>query len=196
MPPAPPGGSIGMAPNGGWASSGARTGMENKNSRVPGAVRAGKTNQSGSQGPAFRRSLDSRGNELNPARIRYGAEIANQPSSQREGGLPPKPPSSAYQTWSGHQNNRAGWDRGRQNRFGGRPEGNIDSYVPNHRGSGERLRARYDDSPSSNADGRDRPESHQASRRDNYRDHASRNRSRSPGMRVGDRSIDRGLYRR
>lgn len=184
MPPAPPGGSIGMAPSGGWANSGPRTGMENRNNRIPGAARPGKTNH---PEQSFRHSHDNRGNELNMGRMRHGAEGTS---------LPPKPPSSTRHAWGGHHYNRTGRDRGRQNRFPGRPEGNVDSYVPNHRGSGERFRGRYDDSPGSNSDNRDRMESHQANRRDNYRDHASRNRSRSPGVRTRDRSTDRGIYRR
>lgn len=177
MPPAPPGGSVGMGPNGGWANSGARAGSENRNSRIPGgAARVGKSNPSGSHG-GFSRTNQS------------------LPLSQRESSLPPKPPLPTYQTWSGNQFNRSGRDR---TRFSSRPDGNVDSYIPSYSGMGDRVRGKDGDSPSSTTEYRDtKPEqSHQATRRDNYRDHISRKRSRSPVMKNGGRNTDRELYRR
>ncbi|ODM23582.1 Serine kinase bur1 [Aspergillus cristatus] len=125
MPPAPQGGSIGMAPSGGWTNSGARTGMESRNSRIPGAARASKSNPTGNHGIHFRRTNDNnRGNEVHP----------------RDGGLPPKPPLPTHQAWGGNQFNRTGKDRMHQNRFGGRPETSVDSYVPSYSGIGDRIR--------------------------------------------------------
>lgn len=191
MPPAPPGGSVGMGPSGGWASSGARSGMGNRSSRIPGAARA-KPNPPDSHGDSFRRAFDNnRGNETHSVRPRQGPEANHlSSSSQRESSLPPKPPLPAtYQAWSGNQSNRIGRDRTYQGRFSGRPEGSVDSYVPNYSGMGERFRERGGGSPSPNRD------FHQANRRDIYRDH-TRKRSRSPVVREGGRSTERGIYRR
>lgn len=200
MPPAPPGGSVGIGPNGGWANSGARAGPENRNSRIPGAAsRVGKSNPPGGHGSFFRRTLDNRGNEMHSMRTRQGNEGTNQslPLSQRESGLPPKPPlpTPTHQTWGGNQSNRSARDR---TRFSSRLDGNVDSYIPSYSGMGERIRGRDGDSPSSTTEYRDTKleQSHQAARRDNYRDYTSRKRSRSPVMKNGGRNTDRELYRR
>lgn len=188
-----------MAPNGGWTNSGARTGMENRNSRIPGAARVSKPNPTGSHDNHFRRTMDNRGNDVHSARTRQGIESINQPFQlpQREGGLPQKPPLSTYQTWGGNQFNRAGKDRAHQNRFSGRPEGSVDSYVPSYSGTSDRVWERDGDSLSPSTNHR-HPRSEQTSRRDrdNYRDYNSRRRSRSPDLWKGDRATDGGPYRR
>ncbi|OJJ41289.1 hypothetical protein ASPWEDRAFT_47899 [Aspergillus wentii DTO 134E9] len=182
MPPAPAGGSVGMGPNGGWSTnSGARTGVENRNSRIPGAARAGKSNSQESYGN-LRRTFDNRVSEMQPSRTRQGNEDLNQsfPGWQREVGLPPKPPVTAYQPWSGNHG-RAGRDRSRQGRYGGRPDGNLDSYVPNYSDTGERVRDRDVDYSGLNTDRRD-ARLEQPNRRDYQRDHTTRRRSRSPNV--------------
>lgn len=164
-----------MGPNGGWtANSGSRTGMDNRNSRIPGAARGGKPNAHGGHG--------NRGDYE-----RHGFEDPRQ----RESGLPPKPPAPAYQTWAGPagRDGRDGRvdqrrDRANQGRFGGRMEPN--SYVPNYGPGGDRVRNRDDYNSSF---------PHHANRR-NQRDYPPRRRSRSPGFRHGGHGVDRALYRR
>ncbi|PLB51776.1 putative CDK9 [Aspergillus steynii IBT 23096] len=193
MPPAPAGGSVGMGPTGGWATnSGTRSTMESKNSRIPGAARIGKSNQ-GNQGNHSRRSVDHRTAETHTARVRQGTEDPGRviPPWQKDSGLPPKPPTSAHQAWATVHPSRAGRDSAiHQGRFGGRPDGNLDSYVPNYLGG-------FD----SHRDWDRRNTRHESSRQINRRDYpresnSSRRRSRSPAFREGHHASDRPSYRR
>ena len=169
MPPAPAGGSVGMGPNGGWATnSGPRPGLENRNSRIPGAARAGKP-----------------GDEPHSGRIGQGIHDSSRP---RESGLPPKPPAPAYKARPGPPGRDGRYDQRRdrtnQGRFGGRMESS--SYVPNYGARDDRLRSRDGYNPGSFP-----PQSN----RRNQRDYDSR-RSRSPNFRYDGYGVDRALYRR
>lgn len=180
MPPAPAGGSVGMGPNGGWSSnSGTRTGADSRNNRIPGAARFGKSNSHGSQGNAPRRSFDNRGNEPHQSRAKQDDSHRALSSWQKEGGLPPKPPLPSHQGWVPSYTGRVGRDRTHLGRFGGRPDSNVDSYVPTYNGVGEQPRDAYVNN-----------------RRDYSRENPSRRRSRSPSFREGSRPADRDLYRR
>lgn len=208
MPPAPAGGSVGMGPNGGWATnSGTRTAIESKNSRIPGAARAGKSNH-GLQGSHSRRSVDHRNVEAHTSRARQGVEDPARviPPWQRDSGLPPKPPTSTHQTWAAVHSSRAGRDNAiHQGRYVGRPDGNLDSYVPNYLG-GFDSRHREGEGPISNSSSdRDwdwRNIRHDGPRQINRRDHprennnSSRRRSRSPDFREGLYTSNRPPYRR
>lgn len=147
MPPAPPGSSVDATSNGGWMSSGSR-GADVRGSRIPGAARGGRPNAPG--GPV---NTQRRG---------------PLPASQRDSGLPPRPPVSVHQPWDGPPTGRAdGRDDQRRDRYGhGRPGGrfssNVDSYVPSYGASQDRGRDESD-----------------YNRRDYRREHPRR-RSRSP----------------
>lgn len=162
LPPAPAGGSVGMDPNGEWTTnSGGGPGAEHRNSRIPSTARVGNSNNNMS-GNAPRRP--------------FGVDDSYQhiPAWHREGGLPPKPPPPAHQTWAGGQ----GWrgesradqwrDRSHQSRLTGRSDAKLDSYVPKYDGMRDRFRDRDDSVP----------------RRDHSYDHPSRRRSRSPAPRT------------
>ncbi|GAB1200544.1 hypothetical protein APSETT444_009917 [Aspergillus pseudonomiae] len=180
MPPAPAGGSVGMGPNGGWSSnSGPRTGADSRNSRIPGAARFGKPNSHGGQGNAPRRSFDNRGNEPHQSRVKQDDSHRALSSWHKEGGLPPKPPLPSHQGWVPGYPGRVGRDRNHLGRFGGRPDSNVDSYVPTYNGMGEQPRDAYLNN-----------------RRDYTRENPSRRRSRSPSFREGSRPAERDLYRR
>ncbi|KAB8214376.1 kinase-like domain-containing protein [Aspergillus novoparasiticus] len=180
MPPAPAGGSVGMGPNGGWSSnSGTRTSADSRNSRIPGAARFGKSNSHGSQGNVPRRSFDNRNNEPHQSRAKQDDSHRALSSWQKEGGLPPKPPLPSHQGWVPSYTGRVGRDRTHLGRFGGRPDSNVDSYVPTYNGVGEQPRDTYINN-----------------RRDYSRENPSRRRSRSPSFREGSRPADRDLYRR
>ncbi|BAE55122.1 unnamed protein product [Aspergillus oryzae RIB40] len=79
------------------------------------------------------------------------------------------------------EENMPGWSSlpGCEGRFGGRPDSNVDSYVPTYNGVGEQPRDAYVNN-----------------RRDYSRENPSRRRSRSPSFREGSRPADRDLYRR
>lgn len=185
---------MGMGPNGGWSTnSGAKPAMESKSFRVPGAARVGKSNH-GSQGNHLRRPLDHRNTEAHSARARQGTEDSTRmiPPWQKDSGLPPKPPTSAHQTWAAVHSSRAGRDNtGHQGRFVNRQEGNIDSYVPNYLG-GFDGRNREGEGPISDSkpdrDWDRRNTRHEAPRQVNRRDYPrganpTRRRSRSPAFR-------------
>lgn len=205
MPPAPAGGSVGVGPNGEWtANSGGRMGMETKNSRIPGAARAGQPSTHGFRGN-LRRALDGHAVETHhPLRPNHEIEGLNQsqPSWQREGGLPPKPPTF-HQPLSGYQGERADVrfdqrrDKTLRGRSSGRPEENMDSYIPKYDSTNERIRGR-DGDKRPNADWRENrlEYSRQMDRRDYDRGRSTRRRSRSPNPREGDRILDRMIYRR
>ncbi|KAJ5645538.1 Serine/threonine-protein kinase bur1 [Penicillium longicatenatum] len=149
IPPAPGGSAGDASSNGAWTGPGSRP---DSRSRIPGAARGGRPN-----GPP---GMSGNSNRRGPF-----------PSSQRDGGLPPRPPVSSHQQWDGAQ---AGWtddsrrDRFPQGRPGGRFSSSIDSYVPNYGHAPE--------NPPPNADWRG------GNRRD-YRREPARRRSRSPGFR-------------
>ncbi|PYI10100.1 Pkinase-domain-containing protein [Aspergillus sclerotiicarbonarius CBS 121057] len=193
-PPAPAGGSIGIGgPNGSWAtSSGNRTGVDSRNSRLPNAARVGWN--SGTQGVPPQRSLDNRNCEMHAARSRTGGEEPSQ-EPWHKGGLPPRPPTSNHQTWASGNIGRVGRDRNHQGR--GRSEGSLDSYVPNYAGGSERHWER-DHSSSNNMDRREpnNDQAHQFMRRDYSRENFSRRRSRSPNLREGSRDVARAFHRR
>ncbi|KAJ5727995.1 Serine/threonine-protein kinase bur1 [Penicillium malachiteum] len=158
QPPAPGAGAGDSASNGGWASSGPRP---DSRSRIPGAVRGGRPNPSGPPGNTQQRR-------------------GIFPQSQRDNGLPPRPPVSTHQQqWDGNQaGGRDGRDDSRRDRFnqnrqgggggGGRFSSNVDSYVPNYGNAPDNSHA--------NADRRGQ------GRRDYHRE-PQRRRSRSPGFR-------------
>ena len=123
VPPVPAVGSGDTQSNSGWGSSGSR-GPDSRNSRIPGAARGGRPNVPG-HGNAQRRGPF--------------------PPSQRDTGLPPRPPVPAHPPWDGTQTNRPdGRDDHRRDRYGqGRPgarAGNTDSYVPNYGNAPDRAR--------------------------------------------------------
>ncbi|PWY85654.1 Pkinase-domain-containing protein [Aspergillus sclerotioniger CBS 115572] len=192
MPPAPAGGSIGTGgPNGSWAAcSGNRTGIDGRNSRLPNAAR-GNWNH-GAQGVPPQRSIDNRNCETHTARSRSGGEESGQ-GPWHKGGLPPRPPMSNHQAWASGNIGRVGRDRNHQGR--GRSEGNLDSYIPNYTGGGDRHWER--DHSSSNMDRREltSDQAHQSMRRDYSRENFSRRRSRSPNFREG-RDVARAFHRR
>ncbi|KAJ5953417.1 Serine/threonine-protein kinase bur1 [Penicillium verhagenii] len=154
VPPAPGGNAGDGSSNGAWTGSGPRP---DSRSRIPGAARGGRPN--GVPGMA--------GNPNNPNNTNRRGPF---PSSQRDSGLPPRPPVSSQQ-WDGAQ---AGWtddsrrDRFPQGRSSGRFSSSIDSYVPNY--------GHAPDNPPTNARG--------GNRRD-YRREPARRRSRSPLSRGG-----------
>ncbi|KAJ5095154.1 hypothetical protein N7532_007445 [Penicillium argentinense] len=148
-PPAPPVGSADLSSSGGWASSGSRPNSQNP--RVPGAGR-GRPGGSGGGGGG--------GGGLGPQR--RGPPFSH---SQRNNGLPPRPPMSSNRPYDGRDDQRR--DRfnnpNQGDRQAGRyPANNVDSYVPNY-GNPPDRRPRDD-------------------RRDYPREH-SRRRSRSPNYR-------------
>ncbi|KAJ5584090.1 uncharacterized protein N7459_003890 [Penicillium hispanicum] len=156
MPPAPAGGSVDAPSNGGWASSSRGP----ASSRIPGAARGGRPNVPGI--PANRRGAF--------------------PPSQRDSGLPPRPPVSVHQPREGVPAGRVdGRDDQRRDRFsqgrpGARYPSSVDSYVPSYGNSHDRSRDSGDYNSQSNADWRG------ANRRD-FRREAPRRRSRSPSFR-------------
>ncbi|RAL05666.1 CDC2/CDK family serine/threonine-protein kinase [Aspergillus ibericus CBS 121593] len=192
-PPAPAGGSIGIGgPNGSWAtSSGNKTGVDGKNSRLPNAIRVGWN--SGTQGVPQQRSLENRNCEMHTARSRTGVEEPSQ-GPWHKSGLPPRPPTSNHQTWASGNIGRVGRDRNHQGR--GRLEGNLDSYVPIYDGS-ERHWER-DHSSNNSMDRRElnNDQAHQVMRRDSSRENFPRRRSRSPNLREGPRDVARAFHRR
>lgn len=168
VPPAPAGGSVGIGSNGEWmTTSGGRTGVGSKASRIPGAVRADHPSVYGNHGSQSR-APDGQTLGSYPKR---GIEGLNQFHSwQRDGGLPPNPTAAIPQPPGGRQGEfiekRSDWrrDRTHQGRHSGRLDGNTDSYIPSYNRTTERARGRRDDS----------------SRHDYDRDHAISRRSRSP----------------
>ncbi|KAE8147362.1 kinase-like domain-containing protein [Aspergillus avenaceus] len=182
MPPAPAGGSVGMGPNGSWSSnSNNRQVADSRSNRIPGVARYGKLNNHGGQGNALRRSYDTRGNEIPHSWSRQSIEDTHRafPSWQKEGGLPPKPPAPSHQGWGPNYSGRVGRDRNYPSRFGGRSDGNVDSYIPTYKDVGEHSRDIY-----------------QSARRDYIKDNVSRRRSRSPSTREGYRHTDRDINHR
>ena len=157
MPPAPAGGSVETSSNGGWASSGSR-GMAN--SRIPGAARGGRPNVPGVAG-------NRRGPVL---------------PSQRDNGLPPRPPVSAHQPRDVAQAGRVDArddqrrDRHIQGRSIARYPSHVDSYVPSYGNPPDRSRSSAEYQSQSNVDWRG------ANRRDHRRE-VPRRRSRSPNLR-------------
>ncbi|KAF7526171.1 hypothetical protein PCG10_004402 [Penicillium crustosum] len=178
MPPVPPAASD--TSNGGWPTSGSR-GPDSRHSRVPGGARGGRSNAPGTHGGHGHHAAHGNPQRRGPF-----------PSTQRDTGLPPRPPIPNNAPWDGSQSNRTDGRDDRRNQFGqGRPaarSGNLDSYVPNYssndRGSdrgNDRSRDSGEHGSHSSADWRS------TSRRDYRRDPPSRRRSRSPGFRDGSR---------
>ncbi|CDM28090.1 hypothetical protein DTO013E5_3984 [Penicillium roqueforti] len=183
MPPVPP--PVSDSSNGAWPSSGSR-GADSRHGRIPGPPRGGRPNMPGNHG-----HHPPHGNPQRRGPF---------PPTQRDIGLPPRPPVPTRPPWEVPQSNRPDGRDDRRNQSGqGRPgprPGNLDSYVPNYsnsdrdRGSdrgerGDRGNDRSRDSGEhgshSNADWRS------TGRRDYRRDPPSRRRSRSPGFRDGSR---------
>ncbi|PWY65002.1 Pkinase-domain-containing protein [Aspergillus heteromorphus CBS 117.55] len=195
MPPAPAGGSVGVGgPNGSWAtSSGNRTAIDGRHSRLPSAALPAWPNINGTHGIPSQRSLDNRSGEAYVGRVRMGIE-----ESGHNGSLPPRPPASTHQTWTTGNTGR-GRDRNQQGRLGGRSEGGLDSYVPSHIASIERNRERDYHNSGNYVDRREisNDQTYQAGRREYSRDNnPSRRRSRSPDFRERNRDFTRNLYRR
>ncbi|TQB69164.1 P-TEFb-associated cyclin-dependent protein kinase Cdk9 [Monascus purpureus] len=150
VPPAPAGGSVGIGPNGEWTTtSGGRTGVGSKASRIPGAVRADHPSVYGNHGSQSR-APDGQNLGSYPKR---GIEGLNQFYSwQRDGGPPPNPTVAITQPPGGRQgefiDKRSDWrrDRTHQGRHSGRLDGNTDSYIPSYNRITERARGRRDHS--------------------------------------------------
>ncbi|PYH94985.1 Pkinase-domain-containing protein [Aspergillus ellipticus CBS 707.79] len=201
MPPAPPGGSIGVSGlNGSWATNpGNRAGIESRHSRLPNAARIGWPNINGTHGVPSQRSLDNRNSEAHSSRpTKTSIEESGQGPCPK-GSLPPRPPTSTHQTWAAGNLSR-GRDRNHQGRLSGRSEGALDSYVPNYMGPSERNRERdYNSSNSSNTMERrevNNDQAYQPTRREYSRENLSRRRSRSPNFKEGVRDVTKAFYRR
>ncbi|KAF7128625.1 hypothetical protein CNMCM5793_003413 [Aspergillus hiratsukae] len=107
IPPAPAGGSVGMGPNSGWATnSGPRPATDNRNSRIPGAARVGRLHAHGNQNHPTKRPFESR-NAVSHGSLNAGESIPGFSLGSKDGGLPPKPPASARQSWTMGHSNRA-----------------------------------------------------------------------------------------
>ncbi|KAN0076007.1 Protein kinase-like domain containing protein [Elaphomyces granulatus] len=207
LPPAPAGGSVGMVPNGEWATNPAsRPGPEHRGIRMPGISNSstvGSTVSSVSGAPP-RRPFDNRISESS-TQGRQDIDDSSQhlPGWQKDGGLPPRPPAPTFHPWIGTQ----GWrgdsrfdprrERVHQPRVGGRPDGKLDSYIPRYDGQNNRPRNRGDDSSRHEPDSRDGKSDVIHGRRDHIRDHLKR-RSQSPSSRERERNEDPSfnLYRR
>lgn len=185
VPPAPAGGSVGIGPNGEWTTtSGGRTGVGSKASRIPGAVRADHPSVYGNHGSQSR-APDGQNLGSYPKR---GIEGLNQFYSwQRDGGPPPNPTVAITQPPGGRQgefiDKRSDWrrDRTHQGRHSGRLDGNTDSYIPSYNRITERARGRRDHSSRYATYRYERSLGYsQISRHDYDRDHAVSRRSRSP----------------
>ncbi|OJD14738.1 CMGC/CDK protein kinase [Emergomyces pasteurianus Ep9510] len=171
LPPAPAGGSVGMGPNGEWTSgSGSRLPADQKSSRIPNAARGPLANGASGVG---RRPFDNRVPAVAHSQRRQVSDEprGHLPAWQRDSTLPPKPPVSSHQPWTGGPGWRAD-SRSEPRRDGppSRREGGLDSYVPNY------------DGPSEHLQGRDDGRRETAEPRDYVRDR-SRRRSRSPEQR-------------
>ncbi|KAK2777526.1 serine/threonine protein kinase, CMGC, CDC2/CDK sub [Onygenales sp. PD_12] len=175
LPPAPAGGSVGMGPNGEWTSgSGSRPGPDSKSSRIPGAARVPPGSGIPPAAAVRRPPFDNRVPESIHSHRRQGSDEprGHLPAWQRDSTLPPKPPVSANQPWTG---SAGGYGRSEPRRD--RRDGGLDSYVPNY------------DGPSDRGRGRDDGRRDLAEPRDYVRDR-SRRRTRSPGQRDRTRSRD------
>ncbi|RLL97324.1 hypothetical protein CFD26_102194 [Aspergillus turcosus] len=129
IPPAPAGGSVGMGPNSGWATnSGPRPATDNRNSRIPGAARVGRLHAHGNQNHPTKRPFESR-NAVSHGSLNAGESIPGFSLGSKDGGLPPKPPASARQSWTMGHSNRATRERGQRHHFGGLPDGKLDSVI-------------------------------------------------------------------
>ncbi|KAK2765897.1 serine/threonine protein kinase, CMGC, CDC2/CDK sub [Arachnomyces sp. PD_36] len=190
LPPAPAGGSVGMGPNGEWTTgSGSRTGIEQRSSRIPATARADPNSLNGMPGRRPRPPHDSRIQDSyqGPRRQTSLDPHPYAHAAPGDGGLPPKPPTSHHQPWTGGRREMP------PSRVGGRHDGKLDSYVPKYNGPDSRSRAR--ETTDSRDEWQDR--SRHGDRRDQ---NAPRRRSRSPDSRNRDpaREADRryNLYRR
>ncbi|KKZ63180.1 serine/threonine-protein kinase bur1 [[Emmonsia] crescens] len=182
LPPAPAGGSVGMGPNGEWTSgSGSRQAADQKSSRIPNAARGPPAN--GTSG-VVRRPFDNRAPDIAQSQRRQASDEprGHLPAWQRDSTLPPKPPVSSHQPWTGGQGWR-GENRPEPKRDGPPPrrEAGLDSYVPNYDGPSDRLR------------GRDDGRRDTAEPREYVRDR-SRRRSRSPEPKDRTRSRETNPY--
>ncbi|GIJ85443.1 serine/threonine protein kinase, CMGC, CDC2/CDK sub [Aspergillus pseudoviridinutans] len=198
IPPAPAGGSVGMGPNSGWATnSGTRPATDNRNSRIPGAARVGRLPAHGNQNHPTKRPFESR-NAVSQGSLNAGESVPGFLLGSKDGGLPPKPPASARQSWTMGRSNRVTRERGQRSHFGGRPDGKLDSYVPTYSDTSEHSRERKGNNSSSTVDRRDLEleQSNEGHKQGHSWDrYASRRRSRSPDFRAA-RAEDRALYRR
>ncbi|KAJ6171640.1 hypothetical protein N7470_000707 [Penicillium chermesinum] len=151
LPPAPPGGSVDAPSNGGWSSSGPRS--HSAMNRIPNGARGSRSNAPGASNN-YRRGLHP---------------------TNRDSGLPPRPPISTHQNWEEDQR-RDRYNQGRQNDR--HPKNSVDSYIPRYGGpQQDRPRDLAEHNVQQNPDWRG------ANRRDYRRDQPPRRRSRSPGFR-------------
>ncbi|EAW12461.1 protein kinase domain protein [Aspergillus clavatus NRRL 1] len=194
IPPAPTGGSVGMDPNGGWATlSGLRTSRsmtDHRNNRYSSTTRSDRSRPHAHPDYPRKRFFDGRNTEASIA------HVTDESTASKEGGLPPKPPAPAHQAWATGHPNRTTRENNQHNRSGGRPEGQADSYIP-HYSNMNRTRERAGNSPTS-IDRRDfdHEQPHESLKWDQGRNqHASRKRSRSPDSRSA-RTENRMPYRR
>jgi serine/threonine-protein kinase BUR1 len=189
---------VGMGPNSGWATnSGPRPATDSRNSRIPGAARGGRLHAHGNQSHPTKRPFESR-NAVSHGSLNAGDSIPGFSLGSKDGGLPPKPPASARQSWTMGHSNRATRERGQRNHFGGWPDGKLDSYVPTYSDTSEHSQERKGNSPSSIVGRRDLEleQSNEGYKQGHSWDrYASRRRSRSPDFRAA-RTEDRALYRR
>ncbi|KAJ5501696.1 hypothetical protein N7453_006513 [Penicillium expansum] len=104
MPPVPPPASD--TSNGGWPTSGSR-GPDSRHSRVPGAARGGRPNAPGTHGGHGHHAIHGNPQRRGPF-----------PPTQRDTGLPPRPPVSTNPPWDGSQSNRTDGRDDRRSQFG------------------------------------------------------------------------------
>ncbi|MCJ1225342.1 serine/threonine protein kinase, CMGC, CDC2/CDK sub [Toensbergia leucococca] len=198
LPPAPAGGTVGMGPNGEWASSSGPA-----NLRRPRGGDGAFQNGQPPHGPP-RNGHDNR--IPNPQQHYRGVGIPGPPQSHRPAwardanGLPPRPPPSnagwAGQGWAGDAQAEATRPRPPPPRGG--PPGNyqVDTYIPTYAGGGDGFRAREEGQRRDDWGDRGRP----GERREYEARESDRRRSRSPNAyrerERRDRERERGLYRR
>ncbi|OJJ48763.1 hypothetical protein ASPZODRAFT_129064 [Penicilliopsis zonata CBS 506.65] len=202
MPPAPAGGSVGIA-NGEWSTnSGATALADYRQSRIPGAARTASSLGHAIREISSRQGSENRfSNEAHLVRERQELEERNESlkSRHRESGLPPKPPPPIHQPWGLGSSGRLDYDerheRSSQTRLDNRWEGNIDSYVPKYNSMGDHSRDKEDEQSHLRMSRYERKAENprQMAGRDYHRDHASRRRSRSPHHQEGNRTA---AYRR
>jgi serine/threonine-protein kinase BUR1 len=199
LPPAPAGGSVGMIPNGEWTTdSASRAGLAHRGHRMPAVIHNPSINNVCGGG---RRPFDIRVPEFLPTQEKQASDeyLQQFPAGQKDTGLPPRPLSPTHHAWAGSHSWRSDSRpdprvRIHQPRVGGRSNGKLDSYVPDHLSHRNQFRARDDGSPRQEPNRRDRRPDFPQAGRVHMRDQ-SRRRSRSPAQRDRDDDFT-NLFRR
>jgi serine/threonine-protein kinase BUR1 len=206
-PPAPAGGTVGMNPNGEWTTdSASRTGLAYRGIRVPAVAHNANINSVPSNKSG--QIPDTRIPAIHPTQEKVEIDDSRQrfTAGQKDGGLLPRPlspchhPSARIQDW--RSDSRRDTRRGRihQLKTGGRPDGKLDSYIPDYNSQGDQFRARDDDTSRHEFNRRDDKLGLSQTRRSHIRDRDRdpRSRSRSPSSRDWERDEDSSynLYRR